>query len=84
MGACHTVPAILFTEKTRLERCLICWEHIPIDCTNYVKCVKCSIRLHPSCGIEYQKKYISDTLTCPNCKNVDSLFLYDNDVYSCL
>ena len=80
MGSCHTVPAILITDT---ERCMICWESIPENIHNYVKCFQCNIRFHPSCVTAYQRKYISDPLLCPHCKRVDTFYMHEDGVYSC-
>ena len=81
MGSCHTVPAII----SYPNRCMICWESIPENCTRYIKCAICNIMLHTVCGYEYKKKttQISYHVCCPHCNGVDSLFIYDNELYSC-
>ena len=81
MGSCHTVPAILSIQEP--ERCMLCWQSIPVNITNCVKCVQCNIRFHPSCVAEYQQKYKSDPLHCPHCKRVGTFYMYEDGVYSC-
>ena len=84
MGTCHTIPAILSTDNTLpREHCMLCWESISINVTNYVKCVQCKIRFHPSCVRNYKNKNISDPLPCPNCKHVGTFYIYKDGVYSC-
>jgi len=85
MGACHTIPPLLSSDDVSPleERCLICWESIDKNDTNYGKCTKCRVRFHPSCVTRYKQNYISDPICCPHCKRIGCLFLYDNEVYSC-
>ena len=83
MGSCHTIPALLTTDHILLERCMICWESIPENATNYAKCANCRTRFHSSCANQYKQNYISDPLSCPHCKRVGVLYLYDNDMYDC-
>ena len=67
MGSCLPINYLLVTENN--EMCIICYKKILLE-KNYIKCNKCSKILHHYCKSKKNN-------FCPNCKNIDSLFIYN-------
>jgi DNA-directed RNA polymerase subunit RPC12/RpoP len=86
MGSCHSLPLLLekdIEEEVENKQCMICSDEISLESGIYVKCTKCQILLHSSCGQKYKSNTKSNTIFCPHCKNRNSLFFYENDINSC-
>lgn len=81
MGSCHSTN-FLVIDKNNFRNCIICWETVSLE-TIYIKCVKCNILLHDYCASQYKININCKNIDCPQCKNVNSLFRYDNVIYDC-
>ena len=82
MGSCYSLPAFLYNRENEYMKCIICWENVDKE-NIHIKCGKCKIYLHYSCAQIYKQNNKNIVLSCPHCKRLLSIFIYDNNIYDC-
>jgi DNA-directed RNA polymerase subunit RPC12/RpoP len=88
MGSCHSIAPLIEKDKKieikkEKNKCMMCSYEISLQSGIYVKCSKCKILLHESCGKKYKSNTKTNIIFCPHCKYRDTLYSYDNNIYAC-
>lgn len=82
MGSCYSIQPLLYENCN--NTCILCWQNIEYK-NKYVKCDHCKILIHYKCALKYKnvKKYNHNEIICPNCSNMNTLFIYNKDIRDC-
>jgi DNA-directed RNA polymerase subunit RPC12/RpoP len=87
MGSCYSIQPFI-QEFVNNNICILCSQTIQDTEKNkkkYIKCDYCQILIHYKCALKYKfsKQYNDNEIICPNCSNMNTLFIYNKDIRDC-